>query len=49
MSKSDENVNGFILLEDDPDTIRRKIKKCVTDSEGVVKIFTRTARYKKSS
>ena len=26
MSKSDENVNGFILLEDDPDTIRRKIK-----------------------
>ena len=37
MSKSDENVNGFILLEDDPDTIRRKIKKCVTDSEGVVR------------
>lgn len=37
MSKSDKNENGFILLEDDPDTIRRKIKKCVTDSEGIVR------------
>ncbi len=37
MSKSDKNENAFILLEDDPDTIRRKIKKCVTDSEGVVR------------
>lgn len=32
MSKSDENENAFILLADDADTIRRKIKRSVTDS-----------------
>jgi len=32
MSKSDENVNGSITLLDDPDTIRRKVKRAVTDS-----------------
>lgn len=32
MSKSDENVNGGIFLTDDADTIRRKIKRAVTDS-----------------
>jgi tryptophanyl-tRNA synthetase len=32
MSKSDENVNGSLTLMDDPDTIRRKIKRAVTDS-----------------
>jgi tryptophanyl-tRNA synthetase len=32
MSKSDENVNGSITLMDDPDTIRRKFKRAVTDS-----------------
>lgn len=37
MSKSDSNENAFILLEDDPDTIKRKIKRSVTDSEGVVR------------
>lgn len=37
MSKSDSNENAFILLSDDPDTIRRKIKRSVTDSEGVVR------------
>ena len=37
MSKSDSNENAFILLSDDPDTIRRKIKRRVTDSEGVVR------------
>lgn len=36
MSKSDEDVNSHILLVDDPDTIRRKIKRAVTDSVGVV-------------
>ncbi len=36
MSKSDPNVNGFISILDDPDTIRRKIKRAVTDSDGVV-------------
>lgn len=36
MSKSDIDGNGYILLLDDKDTIRRKIKKAVTDSLGVV-------------
>ncbi|GIM31969.1 tryptophan--tRNA ligase [Paraclostridium bifermentans] len=37
MSKSDENENGYILLVDDADAIRRKIKRSVTDSVGVVR------------
>ncbi|MCC0761491.1 tryptophan--tRNA ligase [Clostridioides sp. ES-S-0006-03] len=37
MSKSDSNDNAFILLADDSDTIKRKIKRSVTDSLGVVK------------
>ena len=32
MSKSDENINGSIMLMDDADTIRRKFKRAVTDS-----------------
>ena len=36
MSKSDPNVNGFISILDDPDTIRRKFKRAVTDSEGEI-------------
>ena len=36
MSKSDTNVNSFILMSDDADTIRRKFKRAVTDSDGVV-------------
>ncbi|MEG1876275.1 MAG: tryptophan--tRNA ligase [Lachnospiraceae bacterium] len=36
MSKSDENINASIYLMDDPDTIIRKFKKAVTDSEGCV-------------
>ena len=36
MSKSDENPNGSIYLMDDPDTIMRKCKRAVTDSEGVI-------------
>lgn len=36
MSKSDSNENGFILILDDEATIRRKIKRAVTDSVGVV-------------
>lgn len=34
MSKSDENPNGSIYLMDDPDTIMRKFKRAVTDSEA---------------
>lgn len=37
MSKSDENPNGSIYLMDDPDTIMRKFKRAVTDSEGCVR------------
>ncbi len=37
MSKSDSDVNSFILLLDDDATIKRKIKRAVTDSLGVVK------------
>ena len=37
MSKSDENPNASVYLMDDPDTIMRKFKRAVTDSEGVVR------------
>lgn len=37
MSKSDENVNGCVHLLDDADTIMRKFKRAVTDSEAVVR------------
>ena len=36
MSKSDENPNASIYLMDDPDTIMRKCKRAVTDSEAQV-------------
>ncbi len=36
MSKSDENVNSYISLKDDKDTIIRKFKRAVTDSEARV-------------
>lgn len=36
MSKSDENVNATILLTDDRDTIIRKFKRAVTDSDTKV-------------
>ena len=36
MSKSDQDENGFILILDSEDAIRRKIKRAVTDSLGVV-------------
>ena len=37
MSKSDTNANSFILMTDDADTILRKFKRAVTDSDGVVR------------
>ncbi len=37
MSKSDENVNASILLMDDPDTIIRKFKRAVTDSDREIR------------
>lgn len=36
MSKSDENPNGSIYLMDDPDTVIRKFKRAVTDSEAQI-------------
>lgn len=36
MSKSDENPNASIYLLDDPDTVMRKCKRAVTDSEGQI-------------
>jgi tryptophanyl-tRNA synthetase len=36
MSKSDENQNATVLILDDKDTIIRKFKRAVTDSEAVV-------------
>lgn len=37
MSKSAENANGSIFLSDDRDTVIRKFKRAVTDSEACVK------------
>lgn len=34
MSKSDENINAFVSLDDDADTIIRKFKRAVTDSDN---------------
>ena len=36
MSKSDENLNAFVTLLDDPDSIMKKFKRAVTDSEARV-------------
>lgn len=37
MSKSDENANGSIYLMDDPDTVLRKCKRAVTDSDSEIR------------
>jgi tryptophanyl-tRNA synthetase len=37
MSKSDDNANAYITLLDSPDTIVRKFKRAVTDSEAVIR------------
>jgi tryptophanyl-tRNA synthetase len=36
MSKSEENANGYILIMDPPETIRKKISRAVTDTIGIV-------------
>ena len=36
MSKSDENVNAFVSMYDDADTVIRKFKKAVTDSDNKI-------------
>ncbi|WP_040193099.1 tryptophan--tRNA ligase [Clostridium culturomicium] len=37
MSKSEENPNGYILILDPPEVIRRKVSRAVTDSIGEVR------------
>lgn len=37
MSKSDDNVNSWVSMLDTPDTIIKKFKRAVTDSEAVVR------------
>lgn len=37
MSKSDENTNASVYLMDDADTVRRKFKRAVTDSDAEVR------------
>ena len=37
MGKSEEDPNGCVFLTDDPDTVRRKFRRAVTDSETAVK------------
>ena len=37
MSKSDENVNSFILLTDEDNVIMKKFKRAITDSEAKVR------------
>ncbi len=36
MSKSDENPNGYILIMDPPEVIRKKVSRAVTDTVGKV-------------
>ena len=37
MSKSDENENAYVTLLEDRDSIMRKIKRAITDSENQVR------------
>ena len=37
MSKSDENVNGYVAVLDKPDDIMRKFKRAITDSDACVR------------
>lgn len=40
MSKSDENQNATLFLNDKPEVVRNKIKRAVTDSEALVRYDT---------
>ncbi len=42
MSKSAENPNGAVFLSDDKDTVLRKFKRAVTDSENCIKYAPET-------
>ncbi len=40
MGKSEEDENGCVFLLDDPDTVRRKFRRAVTDSETEIRFDT---------
>lgn len=44
MSKSSENVNGSVFLSDDKDTVIRKFKRAVTDSEACIRYDSENKR-----
>lgn len=37
MSKSDDNANGYISILDEPNTIVKKFKRAITDSDSVIR------------
>ena len=37
MSKSAENPNGYILIMDEPNVIKNKVNRALTDNEGIVR------------
>ena len=37
MGKSEDDPNGCVFLSDDPDTVLRKVRRAVTDSETVIR------------
>ncbi|MDP2561022.1 tryptophan--tRNA ligase [Psychrobium sp. 1_MG-2023] len=39
MSKSDDNINNFIMLLDEPKKIEKKLKRSVTDSDEQARIY----------
>jgi len=43
MSKSDDNINNFIMLLDEPKKIEKKLKRAVTDSDDQCRIYFDTA------
>jgi tryptophanyl-tRNA synthetase len=42
MSKSEESEDSYILLQDAPETVVKKFKRAVTDSDTLVKFDTET-------
>jgi len=42
MGKSENDPNGVILLKDDPETVRRKLKRAVTDSDTLISYNPKT-------
>ena len=47
MSKSDENPNNFIMLLDEPKKIEKKLKRAMTDSDELARIYFDVAEINK--